>query len=78
MDAIKTKLLPVCPSAPLANQLDPSTQNAVNNLRVIGTTAAIPHGINITSNQACRTSDVSMSHSYSIFIHFLSSILMIF
>ncbi|PLW32733.1 hypothetical protein PCASD_12399 [Puccinia coronata f. sp. avenae] len=65
MDAIKTKLLPVCPSAPLANQLDPSTQNAVDNLRVIGTTATTPHGINITSNQACRASDVRSNNPLS-------------
>ncbi|OAV87369.1 hypothetical protein PTTG_01194 [Puccinia triticina 1-1 BBBD Race 1] len=47
MDALNTKLLLVCSSALPADQLEPSTQAAVNQLRAIRTTAAnwSPHPI---------------------------------
>ncbi|WAQ83058.1 hypothetical protein PtA15_3A425 [Puccinia triticina] len=59
MDALNTKLLFVCSSALPADQLEPSTQAAVNQLRAIRTTAAnwSPHPIlslllSVCANQA--------------------------
>ncbi|PLW26684.1 hypothetical protein PCANC_18594 [Puccinia coronata f. sp. avenae] len=50
MEALNTKLLLVCSSALPADQLNPSTQTAVDNLRVIRTAAAnwSPHPTKVT------------------------------